>query len=112
MLRCREAAVTATELFRCQSAIAAADGQKEDIMFAIEYQAFAEHQYREAVLFPLVARRQRAVEDLQRARCHEQPHRRGTRGRLGDVLVCCGVRLARYGRRLQEQERGVPAWYG
>ncbi len=69
----------------------------------LEFRALMEQRYREHVLYPEAARRQRTIEELRRVESKALPSR-GPRRRLGGALVACGVTLAALGQRLQETE--------
>ncbi|HLZ70591.1 MAG TPA: hypothetical protein VKV26_11890 [Dehalococcoidia bacterium] len=73
-------------------------------MYESELRAWLEQRFREQVLYPAAERRQRMLEDWQRAEQHASLWR-GPRRRLGAGLVACGAALAALGRRLQDLGR-------
>lgn len=76
-------------------------------MFDLEYRVQKQLQYHEDVLFPEAARRQRAVEELQRLNRRDGLRRHGPRRRLGGALIWSGLAIATLGQRLQGRGREV-----
>ncbi len=69
-------------------------------MSETEFRAWAEHQYRERVLYPAVTRRQRTIEEWRRIEPGERAMRWPRRW-AGAVLLACGAALAALGQRVQ-----------
>ncbi|HZQ36171.1 MAG TPA: hypothetical protein VFD32_09580 [Dehalococcoidia bacterium] len=78
-------------------------------MFDLEYRVQKQLQYQEEVLYPRAARRQQALEELQRLNRRDGVSRRGPRRQLGGALIRSGLALATLGQWLQGRGREAPS---